>query len=72
MAARRMIKNAVIARKMGMSEIGVSRRMRGETPWTIRELVQVASLLDCTVDQLLPHLDSNQESCDYWSVFGAA
>jgi transcriptional regulator with XRE-family HTH domain len=53
-AARRQVTQLVIARALGLSQVAVSRRMNGHTPFEVGELVAVARGLGCEVTALLP------------------
>ena len=53
-AARRQVKQRAIASALGLSEMAVSRRMNGHTPFEVGELVTVARVLGCEVTALLP------------------
>lgn len=59
------VKQKQIADAFGQDENWVSRRMNGKTPWSIGELVQLATLFRCELADLLPHLDSNQKPFGY-------
>jgi transcriptional regulator with XRE-family HTH domain len=60
-AARKQIRGSRLAVILGISENAMSRRMTGKLPFGIDELAAVAAALDVTVQDLLPHLDSNQK-----------
>jgi transcriptional regulator with XRE-family HTH domain len=51
--ARQRIPQSRLAAVLGISEVGVSRRMRGETPLDINELVKVGEFLGLDVSALL-------------------
>lgn len=61
MMARREVAGKSLAARLGVSPMYVSRRMRGDVPWNVAELAEVARLLDCRMEDLLPRLDSNQK-----------
>jgi transcriptional regulator with XRE-family HTH domain len=50
---RRGISQTALASRLGMSQAAVSKRLRGETPFDINELAQIAAALDVTLDRLL-------------------
>ena len=52
--ARRKIPQSGLVAVLGMSEVSVSRRLRGETPFDINELVAVAEFLGVPVARFLP------------------
>ena len=52
--ARRKIPQSGLVSVLGMSEVSVSRRLRGETPFDINELVAVAEFLGVPVARFLP------------------
>lgn len=52
--ARRRIPQSALAYTLKMSEVSISRRLRGETPFDINELVAVAEFLQVPVTRLLP------------------
>lgn len=52
--ARRRISQSALAGAIGRSQSGVSRRLKGETPFDVNELVAIARVLDVPVAQLLP------------------
>lgn len=51
---RRGLKQSDIAETLGIVQSGVSHRLRGRTPFTIDQLIQIAGLLDVTLGELLP------------------
>ena len=51
--ARRRVSQAAIAEHLGLSQPGVSRRLRGVTAFSAAELVAVAELLGVTAASLL-------------------
>ena len=40
---------------IGVTQSALSKKLRGERPWTLDELYAAARVLGCTVDDLLPH-----------------
>ena len=48
-AAEKRIRQADIAVELSMSEMAVSRRMKGDTPFSPEELSRIAALLDVPV-----------------------
>lgn len=53
--ARKQIPQARLALLLNLSEVSVSRRLRGETPLDVNELLAIADYLDIPVARLLPH-----------------
>lgn len=51
--ARRRIRQAKLAALLGISQVSVSRRLSGETPFDINELVKVAEFLGIPVSDIL-------------------
>lgn len=51
--ARRGAKQVDVANALGLSQSGVSHRLRGRVPFTVPELMMVAGLLDVTLADLL-------------------
>ena len=43
-----------LAPKLGMTQSGLSKKLRGDRPWTLDELYRAAAALDCNVVDLLP------------------
>lgn len=52
-AARRQITQAVVARHLGLTQPGMSRRMLGRVPFSAAELAAVASLFGVPVGDLI-------------------
>ncbi len=50
-----------LARRLGVTQATVSRKIKGRTPWTLTEVYEAAAALGVTPEELLPHLDSNQK-----------
>lgn len=64
-AARRRLTQTDLARALGMSQVAVSDRYRGRTPWTLGEIEALTRVLRVRLeDLLLPRLDSNQQPSD--------
>lgn len=57
----RRIPQSQVCRVIGVNEATMSRRLRGESKWTLRELDAIADYLAVSWAELLPRLDSNQE-----------
>ena len=53
-AARKGLNGRALARAVGMSPTTMGRRMRGEIPWTIRELRTISATLGVPLSVLLP------------------
>lgn len=54
---RKGISQAVLASGLGMSQTAISKRLRGETPFDINELVRIAAVLDVPLDRLTEGVD---------------
>jgi transcriptional regulator with XRE-family HTH domain len=78
---RQRMTQGQLAARLGLTQTGVSRKIRGERPWFARELLQVAAALNTQVSALLPvefdpdppvvplpRLDSNQQPFDHSCV----
>jgi transcriptional regulator with XRE-family HTH domain len=52
--ARRQISGKQLASQLGMSQFAISRRLRGETPFSIDELAASAEFLGVPLTELLP------------------
>lgn len=52
--ARRKIPQSGLVSVLGMSEVSISRRLRGETPFDVNELVAVAEFLGVPVATFMP------------------
>lgn len=52
-AARRRQTQTSLGRALGMSQVAVSDRYRGRTPWTLNEVEAVARLLQVPAAELL-------------------
>jgi transcriptional regulator with XRE-family HTH domain len=78
---RQRMTQGQLAARLGLTQTGVSRKIRGERPWFARELLEVAKALNTQVSALLPspgdfdppvvslpRLDSDQQPFDHCSV----
>jgi transcriptional regulator with XRE-family HTH domain len=54
---RQRMTQGQLAARLGLTQTGVSRKIRGERPWFARELLQVAAALNTQVSALLPNPD---------------
>lgn len=52
--ARRSVRQIALAKHLGLSQAAVSRRLNGETEFSVAELLSVAALLDVPAASLLP------------------
>lgn len=52
--ARRKVSQVKIAALLDISQVGVSRRLRGETPLDVNELVKIADYLGVPITHLMP------------------
>jgi transcriptional regulator with XRE-family HTH domain len=55
--ARQRIPQSALAYVLKMSEVSISRRLRGETPFDVNELVAVAEFLNLPITRFLPTAD---------------
>lgn len=51
--ARKGVRQAQVAAKLGRSQAAVSARLSGQVDFSVSDLVQVASLLEISADELL-------------------
>lgn len=51
--ARRNVRQITVAKRLGISQAAISRRLSGETEFSVAELLQVADLLGVTAAHLL-------------------
>lgn len=51
--ARRRITQTEIAKKAGIPQSGLSRRLVGSTPFTVNEIERIAEVLDIQVNELI-------------------
>lgn len=49
----RGLSDSAMARELGFSQPYMSRRMRGDVPWRVDELTQIATFLNVPVTELL-------------------
>lgn len=66
MIARKRVTQKRLAATVGLTPMALSRRLAGDVPISAAELVKIAGALGCRPEELLPHLDSNQEPFGYW------
>lgn len=52
--ARQNVPQRRLAEALGMSQAAAWRRLRGEVPFDVTELVRIADLLDVPASQFLP------------------
>jgi transcriptional regulator with XRE-family HTH domain len=52
--SQRRVSQTVLGRSLGMSQTAVSRRLMGEVPFDVVELVAIAGLLHVPLSSLLP------------------
>jgi transcriptional regulator with XRE-family HTH domain len=50
---RQRISGSALAKSLGMSQAGISRRLRGEVPFDVDELSAIAALLNVPLSALL-------------------
>jgi len=63
---RKKITQGQLAAAVGMSQPNLSKKLRGEVPITIQDLMRIGRVLDLDpADLLLPRLDSNQQPSGY-------
>lgn len=65
--SRRMVQGTV-AKAVGVSPSTFSKKLRGEVPITVDELMRIAGVLGVDPGDLLPRLDSNQQPSGYASL----
>ena len=85
--AVRAVTQMQLADVLGLSQTGISNRLRGKTPFDVNELGAIASAFNVAPGDLvkvdrwwggegLPQLDSNQQPAGYtvssWAEWGAA
>lgn len=51
--ARKGVTQVKLAHALGISQAAVSARLRGQTPFDINELAQIARLLDVSIERLI-------------------
>jgi hypothetical protein len=55
--ARRNISQGKLAEMLGWKQQGVSRRMTGKTAWKVSELIDVATVLNVPLSDLIDELE---------------
>lgn len=66
---RKGLSQTKLAPRLGITQTALSKKLHGERPWTLEELLTMASILDMPVEEVLaelPHMDSNHEPCGFW------
>lgn len=58
---RQRVPQVHLARALGITQTAVSRKIRGDRPWSAREVMAAARLLKVPTTALLPRPDSNGE-----------
>lgn len=58
--ARRGVAQMTLAAAVGVSQSGLSKRLRGHTPLGVDELLRIAAFLDVPVNDLIPSTASEQ------------
>ncbi len=61
---RKRVSQVAIAPALGIGQSAVSRKLRGQNPWSVADLYAAAGALGVEVGELLPRLDSNQQPFD--------
>lgn len=56
--ARKGYSQAELARMLGMSQTGISKRLRGETPFDVNELARISAVLGVPLGTLLDGVGS--------------
>lgn len=64
----RRLKQGSIAQAVGIGSSTFSKKLRGEVPITVDELMTIAGVLGVDPGELLPRLDSNQQPSGYPSA----
>ena len=54
-----------MAEVVGVTQSTLSKKMRGDVPWTVDELVAAAGFLGVDAAVLLPRVDSNHQPAGY-------
>lgn len=70
MMARRGITQTMMAAELDVTQMYVSRRITKSdkrVPIDVEDLAKFAQVLDCSIADLLPRLDSNQQPSDFTS-----
>ena len=55
---RRHVSQTALAKVMGIGQSGVSKKLRGLTPWTVADLMTAASALGVEPGRLMPSPDA--------------
>ena len=70
---RKRVPATQLARKMGISQSTMSKKLHGDRPWTPDDIYKAAYFLGVdpqdfmpALEEWLPHLDSNQKPFGYW------
>ena len=66
---RKGISQTKLAPRLGMTQAALSNKLHGKRPWSLSELLTMASILDMPIEEVLaelPHMDSNHEPCGFW------
>lgn len=61
---RRRLPQAALGEALKIGQSGVSKKIRGLSPWTAADIYAAAALLQVEPASLLPRLDSNQQPFD--------
>lgn len=64
---RRKVTQAQLGAMLGLSQSLMSKKIRGQVPTTVTDLMRIAGALGVDAGDLLPRLDSNQEPSGYLS-----
>jgi transcriptional regulator with XRE-family HTH domain len=62
---RRRLSQKALGTVLGIGQSGVSKKLRGQSTWSVADLYAAASLLGVEPGDLLPRLDSNQQPSGY-------
>ena len=68
---RKRISQTTLANQLGITQAALSRKLHGDRPWSLTEILTVAAYLDMPLEEVfreLPHMDSNHEPCGFWSA----
>ena len=68
---RKGLSQTRLAPRLGITQTALSHKLHGKRPWSLTELLTMASILDLPVEEVLaelPHMDSNHEPCGFWSA----
>jgi transcriptional regulator with XRE-family HTH domain len=61
---RRRLSQKALGTVLGIGQSGVSKKLHGQSTWSVADLYAAASLLGVEPGDLLPRLDSNQQPSD--------